>query len=200
MAGTVLFDLFGVIARHQSADGRTRLVGTAGVPAPDFWEAYWALRPPYDRGEVDGPGYWRQVADALGTRFDERRTAALVEADIASWSAVDPVMVALVEGLAAAGRPVALLSNIPEELAAHYEAHHPWLKRFRVCAFSCRTGHAKPEPDAYHGCVRALRTEPDRILFVDDREENVRGAEATGLHGHLFTTPARLEHALARWA
>lgn len=192
----VLFDLFGVIACHQSADGKDRLVRTAGIPAPEFWEAYWSLRQPYDQGELTGPAYWRRVADSLSTRFDERRIAELVQADVASWSAVDATMVALVEGLAAAGRRIALLSNIPEDLATYYEEHHPWLKHFPLRAFSCRTGRAKPDPGAYTWCLDALRTEPHRVLFVDDREENIRAAVATGMRGHLFTTPARLREAL----
>ncbi|MFD0163226.1 HAD family hydrolase [Streptomyces decoyicus] len=199
MTGTVLFDLFGVIARHQSTEGKNRLTRTAGVAALAFWDAYWELRPPYDRGEVNGPGYWRQVADAIGACFDDHRIADLVEADMASWSAVDDTMVALVEELAATGRRMGLLSNIPEELASHYEAHHAWLKCFPVRAFSCRMGHAKPEREAYEWCQHALRTEPGRILFVDDRADNVRAAEALGMQGHLFTTPGRLRHALIQW-
>ncbi|MFF1695931.1 HAD family hydrolase [Streptomyces sp. NPDC058257] len=194
----VLFDLFGVIARHQSTEGKDRLARTAEVPAPAFWDAYWARRQPYDRGELTGPAYWRQVADTLAVRFDERRIAELVEADVASWSAVDGTMVALVEELAASGRRIALLSNIPEELATYYETHHHWLKRFPLRAFSCRIGHAKPEPGAYQWCLDALSAAPDRVLFVDDREENIHAAEATGIRGHLFTTPARLREAL--WA
>ncbi|WEB44852.1 HAD family phosphatase [Streptomyces yunnanensis] len=198
-AGTVLFDLFGVLARQQSADGRQRLIRAAGVPAADFRDAYWALRPPYDRGEIDGPGYWRQLADRLGARFDERRIAALIAADVESWSAVDATMIALVEELARRGRRIGLLSNIPEELARHFERHHAWLYHFAVRAFSCRLGHAKPEPAAYHWCQRALAEPPHRILFVDDRRENVRAAEATGMRGHLFTTPDRLRAQLDRW-
>ncbi|MEK2477722.1 MULTISPECIES: HAD family hydrolase [Streptomyces] len=198
-AGTVLFDLFGVLAQQQSADGRQRLIRAAGVPAADFRDAYWALRPPYDRGEIDGPGYWRQLADRLGARFDERRIAALIAADVESWSAVDATMITLIEELARRGRRIGLLSNIPEELARHYENHHAWLDHFAVRAFSCRLGHAKPEPAAYHWCQRALAEPPHRILFVDDRRENVRAAEATGMRGHLFTTPDRLRARLDRW-
>jgi putative hydrolase of the HAD superfamily len=80
------------------------------------------------------------VADALRTRFDRRRIAELIEADIAGWSAVDDTMVALVEELVASGRRIALLSNIPEELAVHYETRHRWLQHFQIRAFSCRTG------------------------------------------------------------
>ncbi|MGW1378458.1 HAD family hydrolase [Streptomyces sp. NPDC002446] len=193
MTGTVLlFDLFGVIARHQSAEGKDRIVRAAGIPAPDLWDAYWTVRPPYDRGEVNGPGYWRRVAKTLGTRFDDHLIERLVAADIASWSGVDDAMVDLIEELAAQDRRIALLSNIPEELAGHYEAHHAWLKRFEVCALSCRIGRAKPDPDAYRWCQRALRVPPDRVLFVDDRQDNIRAAEAVGMRGHLFTTSARL--------
>ncbi|MYY87642.1 MULTISPECIES: HAD family phosphatase [unclassified Streptomyces] len=192
----VLFDMFGVIARHQSEAGKERLAALAGGPAPAFWDAYWGLRQPYDRGDVNGVAYWKRVADALGTAFEEARVARLIEADLASWSAVDDTMVTLVEELTAAGQPVALLSNIPEELAAHYEERHSWLKHFQVCAFSCRIGHAKPEPGAYRWCLEALGAEPGRVLFVDDREENIRAAEAVGVRGHLFTTPARLREVL----
>ncbi|MFJ8207783.1 HAD family hydrolase [Streptomyces sp. NPDC096033] len=193
---TLLFDMFGVIARVQSPVGKARLVELAGVPEEEFWGAYWALRPPYDSGRVTGPGYWRLVADALGTRFDPDRTAALVEADVASWSAVDEEMVSLIGELAASGRTVALLSNIPEELAAHYERHHPWLAHFRVRGLSCRIGHAKPDPAAYAWCLRELGVEACRVLFVDDREENVRAARALGMHGHVFTSARALRGVL----
>ncbi|MGW0904278.1 HAD family hydrolase [Streptomyces sp. NPDC002853] len=192
----LLFDLFGVIARHQSAEGKDRLVRTAAIPAPEFWDAYWTLRQPYDQGELTGAAYWGQVADSLATRFDERRIAELIEADVASWSAVDEAMVALIEELAAAGRGIALLSNIPEDLATYYEKEHRWLKHFPLRAFSCRIGHAKPDPGAYAWCLNALGAAPDRVLFVDDREDNIRAAMAMGMRGHLFTTPERLRHAL----
>ncbi|MFD3533028.1 HAD family hydrolase [Streptomyces sp. NPDC058664] len=194
--GTVLFDLFGVIAQHQSSEMRKVLVSTAGAPAPAFWDAYWRLRPPYDRGELTGPGYWREVGTVLGTRFDAARIGALIEADVSSWSGVDGEMVGLVEELAAAGGRLGLLSNIPPELATHYEAHHSWLSCFEVCGFSCRIGRAKPDPGAYAWCVRMLGGRPADVLFVDDREENVDAARAVGLRGALFTGVADLRATL----
>ncbi|KUL38845.1 HAD family hydrolase [Streptomyces sp. NRRL F-4489] len=197
--GTVLFDLFGVLARHQSPAGRQRLVRAVGGQESGFWDAYWALRPPYDRGESDGPAYWRQVAARMGIRLDDARIAELIAADIESWSAVDGAMVALVGELAARGTTLGLLSNIPEELARHYEGRHAWLGHFRVRAFSCRIGHAKPEPAAYRWCQEALPGPPENVLFVDDRPENVRAAEAVGMRGHHFTGEERLRAVLAGW-
>ncbi|MFH8409860.1 HAD family hydrolase [Streptomyces sp. NPDC018019] len=192
----VLFDMFGVIARQQSPAACTRLERTAEVPADAFWERYWALRQPYDRGDQNGAQYWRTVAEALGTHFDEARIAELIAADVASWSRVDEEMVEYLGGLADRGTTIGLLSNIPAELAAHYEEHHAWLKRFSVLAFSCRIGHAKPEPGAYTWCSTAFGLPPERILFVDDRDANVRAAESLGMRGHLFTSLAELRPAL----
>ena len=192
--GAVLFDLFGVIARHQSPEGKENLVATMGAVDPGaFWDAYWGLRLTYDRGDLDGPAYWRAVGERLGRTVDPALAAALIEADIGSWRAVDPDMVSLVERLASAGRTVGLLSNIPVELADRFEKDNPWLEAFSVCAFSGRLGKAKPEPEAYLWCAERMAAAPADILFVDDRAENVAAAEALGMAGHLFTGRTGLE-------
>jgi putative hydrolase of the HAD superfamily len=146
---------------------------------------------------VTGSEYWRQVATTLGTTFDDEQIARLITADIASWSRIDDDMVAVVEQAAASRRQLALVSNIPEELAVHYETHHRWLRHFGVVVFSCRIGHAKPEPDAYRWRCRALDVAPGRILFIDDRLENIHAAEAIGMHTHLFNGPAQARQAIA---
>ncbi|MGI5243555.1 HAD family hydrolase [Dactylosporangium sp. CA-139066] len=188
MPDVILFDLFGVIARNQSPTAARALAETAGAPPTEFHDAYWRLRAPYDLGRVTGAEYWQRVAAALGTTFADDRIAALITADVASWHAVDDDMVALVEQSAAAGVRLALLSNIPEELAAHYERHHGrWLRHFELVTFSCRIGLAKPDAGAYLWCCRELGLAPGRVLFIDDRSENVHAAERAGLHAHLFT-------------
>ncbi|GAA3927065.1 HAD family hydrolase [Actinoplanes auranticolor] len=191
MPDVILFDLFGVIARHQSLAGRRALVEIAGVPAPAFWDVYWRLRMSYDRAEVTGAEHWHQIATELGTTFDADRISALIRADTASWNAVNNDMVALIEQAAASGVRLALLSNAPEELATYYEQHHTrWLQHFELIAFSCRIGHAKPEPEAFRWCCNKLGVTPERILFIDDRTENVHAAQRLGIHTHLFIDPA----------
>ena len=196
----VVFDLFGVIACAQSPAGQAEILAAAGVPAGragEFWRAYWELRPSYDRGRCSGPDYWRSVAGAVGTTFTRARIAGLIAADCGSWRAVDPRMLDLLDVLARSGLTLGLLSNIPPELADEFRQRNAWLDRFAVLGFSCRIGHVKPEPAAFDWCIRTLGVEPARILFVDDREENVRAAQARGMQGHLFTGPAPLAQRLA---
>ncbi|MFF4422373.1 HAD family hydrolase [Streptomyces sp. NPDC001549] len=188
----VLFDMFGVIARVQSPASMAVLERTVGGDPDRFWAAYWAQRPPYDRGEVTGPGYWQAVCAQLGIPLDRRLTEELTAADLASWSEIDQRTVDLLGLLAGRGIVLGLLSNIPEDLAARYEATQPWLERFAVRGLSCRIGSAKPEPAAYEWCVRELGLPHGEILFVDDRAENVDAARRLGLQGHVFTSPEEL--------
>lgn len=188
MPDVVLLDLFGVIARLQSPAAKRELTAIADVAVPAFWDVYWRLRAPYDRGQVTGAGYWRQVATELDTVFNQEQISALITADIASWNAVDADMTTLIEQVAASGVRLALLSNIPEDLAAYYERHHNrWLRQFEVIAFSCRIGQAKPDPEAYLWCCHQLGLAPDRLLYIDDRAENLHAAAHLGMRTHLFT-------------
>ncbi|MEU7478808.1 HAD-IA family hydrolase [Lentzea sp. NPDC042327] len=165
----VLFDMFGVIARDQS-----RAVMDTMSTDPAFWQAYWAHRPAYDRGDVTAAEYWRRVG-----------YPPMVEQDVASWTEVDDEMVALLGALHAAGRRIALLSNIPEDHARDFERRYPWLDLFELRAFSCRIGHAKPSIEAFEWCRERLGD--DEILFVDDQLENVEAARRAGMRGHHFT-------------
>lgn len=176
----VLFDMFGVIARDQS-----REVMDTMSTSPSFWDAYWAHRPAYDRGDVTAEQYWAMVGHP-----------PLVEKDVASWSRVDYEMVALLHELHNAGRRIALLSNIPEDHARSFERTHAWLDLFEVRGFSCRIGHAKPEPGAFEWCREQLGG--GEILFVDDRLENVQAAERAGMRGHHFTGISELRALLER--
>jgi putative hydrolase of the HAD superfamily len=98
----------------------------------------------------------------------------------------------LLDLLARSGLTLGLLSNIPPELADEFLHRHAWLDRFAVLGFSCQIGHVKPEPAAFDWCITAMGVQPARILFVDDREENIRAAQARGMRGHLFTDAATL--------
>jgi putative hydrolase of the HAD superfamily len=57
---------------------------------------------------------------------------------------------------------------------------------FSVSLSSCYLGMRKPELAIYRRALDILGKPADRILFIDDREENVASAEAAGLKGIRF--------------
>lgn len=57
---------------------------------------------------------------------------------------------------------------------------------FQVALSSCYLGLSKPEPAIYARALDILGKPPERILFIDDRAENVAAAEAAGMKAIRF--------------
>lgn len=203
MPPAIVFDLFGVIALTQTAQDLRRIESAAGMGASQdaepFWEAYWALREPYDAGQPNAD-YWAAVGERLGVRFAEDTVRALVEADMESWTRADTAMVELIGELAAEGRTLGLLSNIVVDLVPIFEARHgAWLSHFSALAYSCEIGVAKPDRRAYEIVADRLGVAPRDCLFIDDREVNVVAAREVGMRAEVFRTPGQIRELLAAW-
>ncbi|ULR54991.1 HAD family hydrolase [Streptomyces deccanensis] len=194
----VLFDLFGVIARHQRPGALEKMAARCQASADAFTTAYWTHRPPYDAGRRTASAYWTDVLSALSRPADADTIEELRLTDIDSWSRVDDRMVSYVRDLRDRAR-VALLSNIPADHADAFLAAQSWLHDLDHVAFSGKIGAAKPDPAAFQYCVVALQSAPADFLFVDDREENVHAAQAVGLNGHVFQRQDELAAVIDAW-
>lgn len=75
--------------------------------------------------------------------------------------------------LAGRGAPLALLPNASAELARMVDGR-PWASLFRHRLYSADLGLAKPAPEIFYELTRRLGADPGEVVFVDDREENVR--------------------------
>lgn len=69
---------------------------------------------------------------------------------------------------------------------------------FDVALTSCYLGLRKPDRAFYQRAIDIVGRSPDRILFIDDRPENVAGAEAAGLLAIHYTGESALREELAR--
>jgi putative hydrolase of the HAD superfamily len=57
---------------------------------------------------------------------------------------------------------------------------------FEVAFSSCYVGLRKPKNAIYRRALDILGTPPERILFIDDRQENVAAAAAAGIQTIRF--------------
>nr|WP_030286245.1 HAD family phosphatase [Streptomyces catenulae] len=194
----VLFDLFGVIACHQRPGAMDEMATLSGARTVPFADAYWACRLPYDAGQLSAPQYWTAVLNQLSLTAHPDTIEKLRLTDIDSWSRVDNDMVDFVQSLRERAE-VALLSNIPADHADAFLIDQPWVRHLDHVAFSGKVRAAKPDPVAFRHCIDAMHAAPADFLFVDDRDENVRAAQATGMNGHIFTGREELTGALGTW-
>jgi putative hydrolase of the HAD superfamily len=121
-----------------------------------------------------------------GRRPTPEQISQLVSLDIGSWLHINQATMTWAQQLHIAGIRLALLSNMPLEIAHHIETNCPWVAYFDPLIFSCDLGSIKPELTIYENCLARLNVPPDRLLFLDDRAENVAAAAQLGIPGLVF--------------
>lgn len=179
----VLFDADGVIQR-PSAGWRDRLV---------------PLLPP---GDDDVEGF-------LGKIFDAERPALADGSDVAPafeallrrrGSTADPAgilsmlndiivhseILGVVDRLRESGIRCYLASNQQRHRATYMSETLGFRQRFDREFYSCFVGYAKPSRAYFERVLAVIQVPPDRVLFLDDQEENVAGARRLGIHASVF--------------
>lgn len=182
----VLFDYGMVLSGPPDPAARAELERILDVDTESFHAAYWRYRDAYDRGALSGIAYWQQVAGDLGRTLDAGKTEALIAADTALWTQPNEEMIAWAGRLQAAGIKTGILSNLGDAMEVGIRARFPWLEDFAHHTFSHRLGIAKPDPAIYAHAAEGLGEPAERILFIDDRTENIRAAHEAGMATVLY--------------
>ncbi len=78
-----------------------------------------------------------------------------------------------------------VLSNISRYFVQHHN-EIDILKYFDKKVFSSVCGLAKPDEKIYQYVLEKFGFKAEETLFVDDRQENISGAEKIGIKGYLF--------------
>jgi putative hydrolase of the HAD superfamily len=181
----VIFDYGNVLSQSQPVADTQAMATILDLPLPQFSELYWRFRIQYDAASLDPTAYWSAVAQAASRTLTAVQIADLIEIDSRSWSHPAPVMVQWARNVRTSGFRTAILSNMPVPVR-DYVLRCSWLPEFDSQTFSCDVGVCKPAPEIYRDCLNKLGAQPSEVLFLDDRESNVRAAEILGLHAILF--------------
>ncbi len=78
-----------------------------------------------------------------------------------------------------------LLSNISKYFAAH-ACELEILKSFDGLVMSAELGIVKPSYEIFDYLCKTYSLAPNETIFVDDRRDNIEGAEKYGIRGYLF--------------
>lgn len=141
----------------------------------------------HDRGVSMADNRARLIA-----RFPEH--AALIEAWDTRWDEMFDGWIAgmepIVARLEAQGVRQYGLTNLPAEKWPHIKETYPAIARFADVIVSGAEGVMKPDLEIYRRTRRRLAEPAGEVLFIDDREVNVRAGCAAGFLGHVFTGAA----------
>lgn len=103
-----------------------------------------------------------------------------------------PGMLDLVEELAARDVPLFAITNFSGEFWPPFRDTQPVFRHFRDIVVSGDEKLVKPDRAIYNLALARFGMPAEELIFIDDRAENVAGAEAAGMRGHHFRDAATL--------
>ena len=176
----VLFDADGVL-QEPVEGGRERLASLCGVPSrkEEFVTDFLSAEMPCLRGDAD-------MTDAIAEVLKRWDSPYSVEQAIETHTkivAMNPKSIELVHALRKSGVPAFLATNQHEYRARYMSEVFGYADIFDGEFYSCRLGTKKPEPDYFRAILKSLSFPPERLLFIDDRDQNVAAAQSVGIHG-----------------
>ena len=194
----VVFDMDGVI-RHWTGE-RIRAF-EHDHDLPDGAVASVAFSEPLFHEAMVGDKTAEEWAAQIGRRLCAEYPHLDVDACTTMWLEADwkvhDEMVDLIRSLRDAGQRTAVFSNASSALERDM-ATMGVDSLFDVIANSSRLGRVKPDVEAFQDVAGLLDTAPERLLFVDDRDENVAGAVDAGWHAVAMRGPQRFAAVLRR--
>ncbi len=195
MAGSpdsVLFDLGGVLFRYFPERRLERLVRTTGLAGDIIHGEIWASD--YDQTCERGGLNAAQSHVEFCRRLDIEMSYTDFAAAMADAFEPDADVVGLARRVAA-GHDVAVLTNNWEVVEEALVADYPELTDVfgPNLYFTWRFKARKPDPLVFETALERWGKRVEQVLFVDDSENNVAGAEAFGLEVHHFTDAVVLE-------
>lgn len=176
------FDLGGVVMASAVPHFFNYSEQAFGVSHQEFLEAFYKFQPALERGEITTENFWKAIAKDLGKPYNADKDLHLWTTHFIEDSPIRKEMLALADRLKANGYRVGMLSNTTTQHVA-INTTREIFSHFDVALMSNEIHLRKPEPESYHELAQRLGLKTEELVFVDDLDENVAGADAVGMHG-----------------
>jgi len=192
MTKAIIFDMGGVLINDPWPGMLKHYLKHLKVSKEKFENAYDVTIDRWQTGRMSEVEYWQKMTEIMQVKMPTSESLWL-EGFKSNYREKNGVF-KLLEKLKKKGFKLALLSNTEVPIMEFLVDKQ--YKHFDVFIYSCQEKIAKPDKRIYIETVNRLGVEPHEAIFVDDKEENVTGAQKAGLTGIKFESPEQLEEML----
>lgn len=194
---TILWDIGGVLLTN-AWDRRERdaVLARFGLDRADFELRHAPLAEPWERDEVSAEEYLRRTVFFQPRPFTQ---SEFLDAIRAESTLLPDSALGIVRQLAASEQYVLATVNNESRAMNEYRLKKFGLAElFRAFFTSCYLGVRKPDRRIYQIALDVLQHDPEDVIFIDDRPENVAAAASLGIHAIRYQGSAQLADELGR--
>ena len=191
----VFFDIGGVLGTNGwDREQRAAAARHFGLEAAELEELHGETVAMLEQGRMSLEEYLRCTVFFHPRAFELEDFKAFMLAQSSPF----PESIELAHGLARTGRyRLMTINNESAELNQHRLERFGLRDTFTTFFSSCWVGVLKPVRRIYEVALAMSQADPERSVFIDDREQNLEPARRLGMRTIRFTDAPRLRHELA---
>ena len=181
----ILFDVGGVLLTNGwDQRERAEVLERFGVDVPAFEARHSLIYNSWERGEIPLVTYLDATVFREPRGFSRDEFFAAMCAQSAPLK--DGALGIAAELAASKNYLLGTLNNEARETNEYRFQKFGLRALFEVAFSSCYLGLRKPDAAIYKRALDILGRPPERVLFIDDRAENVAAAQAVGMKAIVF--------------
>ncbi|MGB2869758.1 MAG: HAD family phosphatase [Bacteroidota bacterium] len=188
----VLFDLGNVLVSYTPESFWMTLGFEEKTRRRGFEKGVLCLSTKFEMGKIDTERFLGELETLFKKKFTReelrKAVASVLTRPIRGTNSLVARVVKSTEA--------ALVSNTNEMHYVYCLRAVPSLKFLPKHFLSYKLGVMKPNPRFYDAVIRSLGEKPSSMVFIDDVEENVSGAEKAGMKGIVFKNAGQIEKEL----
>jgi len=189
------FDYGGVVFGVPGADFMQAMAEFLNVTSEELRKIFFQHHQKVNIGpSMSWIELWQYITVLLGYPEKQQGTALFIE-DWEKQQVVNQDVVQLMDELRATGYKIGLLSNyasgLREKLAVQGITEY-----FDAIGISSEIGLMKPHPEVFHRFCALLEIQPQELVFIDDAQKSLEGADTIGYTPLLFRNSADLRQEL----
>jgi HAD superfamily hydrolase (TIGR01509 family) len=192
----IVFDLGKVLVDFDYGIAARKLAQASKLPLSDIHQIITqpSILFRYETGHLTRQEFYRAICDATGF-CGALEVFGEFFSDI---FAPIPEMIELHARLRADGLPTFIFSNTNDLAIQHIRKNFPFFANFDDYIFSYEHGSMKPDAHLYEVVEKITGHEGRKILYLDDRQENIDAGQARNWQTVLQETPAKTRSALEK--
>ncbi len=196
MVKAVIFDLGRVLIHYDHDLTLAGIAAVSKLPPGDARAIMEEIAGPLGTGKMSAQDLHRLLVQRAGTVDDFEQ---FLQAFCRGMQRDEEALAYAVALEKRPGVRVGIISNANHAHAIWLRNNLPELDQLSAVLLSNDVGLLKPDPAIFLLAVQRLRVEPANALFVDDLEENVRGAKAVGMHGIVHRSWEETRRRIESW-
>jgi putative hydrolase of the HAD superfamily len=172
------------------------VVARFGLDQADFERRHAEVDQAWEKDEIGADEYLRHTVFFEPRNFTQADFLDAMRAE--STLLADSAIGILRELSTSEGYVLATVNNESRIMNEFRLMKFDLLDEFDAFFSSCYLGLRKPDRKIYQVALDVLQRDPERVVFIDDRAENVAAAASLGIHGVRYEGSEQLASELVR--